>query len=418
MRACSLGSFNVIGRLTVIIQDADNASSYVNLELFQPPTEHEAVFSKALGSVVSKVESLLPQFGLRNPRISIPETYRYHFCIPDEWVASFWPGQLWLAHSITGGEHFKNSARMRRPYFNTVLQHPEWHDHDLGFLFSLSCVADYKLTGNEQSRNMALRAADFLAARWRQPMPFVMCWNPMRRDDEEFARRKTCSLNIDSMQAMALLLWAASETGQASFSEIAHMHLKTSADYLIRDDGSSYHCYEFDPRTGQPVKGFTHQGYADDSCWSRGQAWAIHGFAQSYLSTGVELYRDTAAHMADYIADKLLEDGVCAWDYQLPEKEHPYRDTSAAAITSAGLYALAQGFGQGEKSLHYTRLADRLLHGLVTHHDITAVGDAQGLLKEGAAFVRLGRADNMLPYGDYYYMEALMRSVGHSEFFW
>ena len=88
------------------------------------------------------------------------------------------------------------------------------------------------------------------------------------------------------------------------------------------------------------------------------------------------------------------------------------------AITAAGLYALARGFGAGDESLRYTQLADRLLFGLVTHHDITANDDAQGLLKEGAAFVGLGRADNMLPYGDYYYFESLMRAVGHSEFFW
>jgi len=172
-----------------IIQDADNAESYVKLELYQPPTAHAELFNTALGRVVSKVDSLIPQFGLRNPRISIPDTLQYQFCIPDEWVASFWTGQLW--------------------HVQTVLEHPEWHDHDLGFLFSLSCVADYKLTGCERSRSMALRAADFLAARWRQPLPFVMCWNPMRRDDADFARRKVGTLNIDSMQGMALLYWAA-----------------------------------------------------------------------------------------------------------------------------------------------------------------------------------------------------------------
>ena len=401
-----------------VIQDADNASSYVNLELFQPPTDHTELFTNALNNVVRKVDSLIPQFGLRNPRISIPGTYRYHFCIPDEWVASFWTGQLWLAHSLTGAQQFRNSARMRRPYFQTILEHPEWHDHDLGFLFSLSCVADYKLTGDEHSRTMALRAADFLAARWRQPLPFVMCWNPMRRDDKDFALRKTSTLNVDSMQAMALLFWAAAETGQSSFSDIANMHLDSCAEYLVRDDYSSYHCYEFDPRSGDPLTGYTHQGFSDESCWSRGQAWAIHGFAQCYLSTGIEKYRGIAAHMADYISDKLLDDGICPWDYQLPSDQHPYRDTSAAAITAAGLYALARGFGAGDESLRYTQLADRLLFGLVTHHDITANDDAQGLLKEGAAFVGLGRADNMLPYGDYYYFESLMRAVGHSEFFW
>ncbi|OED34649.1 hypothetical protein AB833_32060 [Chromatiales bacterium (ex Bugula neritina AB1)] len=386
--------------------------------MFQPPTAHEQRFSSALEKAIAKVESLIPQFGLRNPRISKPGTRQYHFCIPDEWVASFWPGQLWLAHSVTAREVFKNSARMRRPYFRKVLETPQWHDHDLGFLFTLSCVADYKLTGDETSRKMALRAADFLAARWRHPMPFVMCWNPMKRDGEEFAARKTGTLNIDSMQGMALLFWAAKETGQSSYADIANLHLDTCGKYLIRDDYSSYHCYEFDPRTGKPIGGYTHQGLSDESCWSRGQAWAIHGYAQSYLHTLNSSYRDTAAHMADYIEDKLPEDGVPLWDYNLPKEKHPYRDTSAAAITAAGLYTLAQGFGSVEAAEKYTKLADRILSGLVEHHDITADASSQGLLKEGAAFVELGRADNMLPYGDYYYLESLMRAVGHTEFFW
>ena len=401
-----------------IIQDTDDATDYVLLDLYQPPTAHREKFSEALTGVVRKVSELIPQFGLRNPRISKPDTLQYEFCTADEWVASFWCGQLWLAYTLTGEERFKNSAAMRRPYFRNVLEHPEWHDHDLGFLFSLTCVAEYKLTGDETARALALRAAECLAARWRQPLPFVMCWNPMKRDGAEFAARKVGTLNIDSMQAMALLLWAGQETGQQSFTDIAHMHLATCGTTLVRDDHSSYHCREFDVRTGQVLQGYTHQGYADDSCWSRGHAWAIHGFAQSYLSTRSESYRQSAANMADYIADKLPDDGVPYWDYNLPEGYKPFRDTSAAAVTAAGLYALAQGFGPGADSEKYTALADKLLSGLVTHYDVTANPASQGLITQGAAFVEAGRADNLLPYGDYYYMEALMRSVGHTEFFW
>jgi unsaturated chondroitin disaccharide hydrolase len=393
-------------------------TSYVALDLFQPPTAHRELFTGALNRIVDKVESLIPVFGLRNPRISVPGTYKYAFCTADEWVASFWSGQLWLAYSLTGGDRFKNSARMRREYLKTVLENPVWHDHDLGFLFILTCVADYKLTGNADSRAMALRAADFLAARWRQPLPFVMCWNPQARDKDEFAQRKVGTLNIDSMQGMPLLYWAARETGQSSFREIADLHLNTCMEYLVRDDYSSYHSYEFDPRTGEPVAGYTHQGYSDESCWSRGQAWAIHALAQCYLATGNDAYRTTAAAMADYVAKRLPADGVPLWDYDLPGDEKPYRDTSAAATTAAGIYTLAHCYAGQELAADLTQTADKILHGLVVNHDITQQEGAEGFLNEGAAFVRLGRADNMLPYGDYYYMEAVMRSVGHVDFPW
>lgn len=392
--------------------------SYAQLELYQPPTDHRELFETALTGVVKKVSSLIPVFGLRNPRISKPGTLKYTFCTADEWVASFWTGQLWLGYTLTGEARFKNSARMRREYFKRVLETPAWHDHDLGFLFILSFIADYKLTGDQECRSMALRAADFLAARWRQPLPFVMCWNPQPRDLDDFAHRKTGTLNIDSMQGMALLYWASRESGQPSYAEIADMHLDTCIKYLVRDDYSSYHSYEFDPRTGQPMKGYTHQGYSDESCWSRGQAWAIHSLPQCYLATQNEHFRTTAAKMADYVGERLPDDGVLIWDFDLPSDEHPYRDTSAAAITASGLYTLAHCFAGQPEAERYTTMADKILHGLVKDHDITQVDGSEGLLKEGAAFVGLDRADNMLPYGDYYYMEALMRSVGHVDFFW
>lgn len=397
---------------------ADTGASYTAMNLFQPPTAHKPEFEAALQTALAKVAALVPKFGLRNPRIGVAGTLAYEFCTADEWVASFWPGQMWLGYSLTGDERLKNSARMRREYFQKVLDNPAWHDHDLGFLFLLTCVADYKLTGDLHARSMALKAAEFLAARWRQPLPFVMCWNPMRRDPADFAAAKTGTLNIDSLQGMSLLYWAHRQTGQQSFADIANMHNDTAIKYLIREDYSSFHAYEFDPRTGAPVRGYTHQGLSDDSCWSRGQSWAIHGLAQSYLNTGNPAYREASAGLADYIASRLPEDGVPLWDYNLPADRTPYRDSSAGAVTAAGLYTLAQGFGDGPEMEKYSQLADRILLGLHRHCDVAAVPEAEGLLKEGAAFVDLDRADNLLPYGDYYYLEALMRAVGHTEFFW
>lgn len=395
-----------------------SAIPYQRLDLFQPPTAHGAVFQSALGRALDKVANLVPRHGLRNPRISRPGTKKYDYCTPDEWVASFWPGQMWLAFSLTGDQRFLNSCRARRPYFRKVIETPAWHDHDLGFLFSLTAVADYKLTGDLTARDTAIEAARLLAARWRQPLKFVMCWNPQHRDDPDLAARKPGTMNVDSFQGMALLFWAAQETGQASFAEIAHMHMQTGAEYLIRDDFSSFHAYDFDPRTGAPVGGFTHQGHSDDSCWSRGQSWCVHGFAQSYLATGVTAYRDIAAKLADYVAERVPADGVPLWDYDLPAGAPQWRDSSAGAVTAAGLYALAQGFGPGPEGERYTALADRMLLGLVQNCDLCGEPESDGLLGDGAAFIGLGLMDQLLPYGDYYYLEALMRAVGHTEFFW
>ncbi|MDE0112631.1 MAG: hypothetical protein OXI87_01395 [Albidovulum sp.] len=108
------------------------------------------------------------------------------------------------------------------------MENPARYDHDLGLLFLLSCVANFKLTGNEHSRRMPLKVADFFAVRWRRPMPFLMCWKPMRRDTPEFAAKKTRTESIDCMHGMSLLYWANRETGQSSFADIANMHNNTA----------------------------------------------------------------------------------------------------------------------------------------------------------------------------------------------
>lgn len=400
----------------MILQDTDRSTQCVQSGLHKPSTAHHLKFTNALNSVVDKVAALIPQFGSRNPGISKPDSLQYEFCSPGDWKASFWCGQLWLAHSITEEEQFKSSAIMRNTYFSNILENPESHYHDLGFLFSLSSVAHYKQTGDLTAYETSIQAAELLTTRWRQSLKFVRCWNPITRHEPEPATRQSCTLNIDSAQSMALLLWAAKETGRSFFSDIAQIHLDTCRTQLLRADFSTYHCREFDKQTGLPLNFDQHT--AVQCCWSLAQSRALHGFAQSYLTTRDLLYRDTAAKIADYIADNLPEDGIPYWGYNLPEGCKLVRDTSAAAAAAAGLYALALGFGPGLESDKYTALADRILTALVERHDITDIPDSQGLLDQGTDFLDAGRANCMLPYGDYFYMEALMRSVGHTEFFW
>ena len=105
--------------------------------------------------------------------------------------------------------------------------------------------------------------------------------------------------------------------------------------------------------------------------------------------------------MADYIAEKLPEDGVPNWDYNLGQDRTPYRNTSAGAISSAGLYTLARIFGVSRKAAKYARLADRMLRGLIESYELSGFGEAESPLNEGAPFVNLGRANYLPPNGDY-----------------
>ncbi|MEZ9925899.1 hypothetical protein BCV02_03615 [Vibrio breoganii] len=378
--------------------------------------------------ILASIERNLPRIGTRNPMIGNgAPNFDWHY--PDEyfWTDSFWTGQLWLAYSLTGEEKFKNSARMRRVQMEKILATPMWIDHDMGFLYSLTAVADYKLTGCSEAKAQALRAAEALRNRFNWNGRYLPAWNaqPNNPGHAEFVQGK---IIIDCMQNLGLLLWAHKETCIESFKEVALQQADTTLKYLVRDDFSTYHSFNFDPKTNEPIEGKTVQGFADESCWSRGHSWAVHGFAQLAETTGNLEYADISAKLADYVIEHITDDYIPLWDYSLPTSETQYKDTSAGAVTASGIYILADVYkkaGRLEEAAKYHAFAEKMLTALRIHHDLTEVEHAEGLLSGAASFVKMMKgpetsylADGMLPYGDYYYFEAVMRSLGHNQFFW
>ncbi|KOO06294.1 glycoside hydrolase family 88 protein [Vibrio hepatarius] len=367
-----------------------------------------------LPTVVESIKRNIPKIGERNPKIGT-ENNQWDYCGQFDWVSSFWTGELWLCYQMTADQQFKNSAKLRKRYFADMLLDPFWLDHDLGFQYSLSCVADYNLTGDEESKMMAIRAADHLIHRFRKIGGYIVAWNDTHPLGPEITQGKSI---IDSLQNTALLFWAAKVTGSSVYAHAAKTHSETLAKHIVRDDFSTYHSFNFDPVTQQPIKGETFQGYADDSCWARGQSWAVHGFAQTYLYTGEEKFLTLAKKLARYAVEQITDDGVPVWDYSLPADEIQYKDSSAGAITAAGLLLIAQCIEDAEEAKQYRDWGLYLLQGLMDTCDLTGDENALGLLAHGASFVKVGLCDNMLPYGDYYYLEALMRANGYQNFFW
>jgi unsaturated chondroitin disaccharide hydrolase len=377
-----------------------------------------AALAQALDAALRSVRARLEPLG-----VSPPHPYRPVAAYPcascggaHSWVDSFWSGQLWLAYAHTGAEEFRAAAQALLPYFARRIACP--HDHDLGFLYSLSAVASYRLTGDVAARELGLRAAELLARRFRPAGGFILAWNDWPDAPEEVQRRVRGRMIIDTLQNLALLFWAAQQSGREELRQVALAHADTARRYLVRPDGSSYHAYDFDPQTGRPLGGVTVQGYADESCWSRGQAWGIHGFAQTYRYTGEARFLTAARSLADYALARLPDDGVPFWDYSLPPGELPYRDSSAAAIMAAGLLLICEGLGEqaGADRERYRAAAERVLGALASGYRSAA--DDQPLLLQGAGFVRHGDYEMALPYGDYYYVEALMRALGRHDFFW
>jgi unsaturated chondroitin disaccharide hydrolase len=369
-------------------------------------------YSYILQQAFDRIRCTIPKMGTDRPAIGRSDL-TYERCHDSHWVDGFWSGQLWLAYDETQDSVFMKAAREQRLYFIGRLDRPESHDHDLGFLYSLSLVADYKLTGDDDACRGALRAADSLAARYNRRGRFIRAWNDGGDSTDNQGR-----MIIDCMENLGLLFWAAEQTGETRYKDVATAHAYTTVEHIVRADGSSFHSFIFDPASGEPLRGETVQGHADHSCWSRGQSWGIHGFALAYSYTGDTHFRDTAVRLADYALGRLPNDHVPYWDYLLPEDEALYRDTSAGASMAAGLFLLADLLDDATKAAHYRDSARAILNGMITSYTTFDHPHAEGLLTQGASHVEKGYANNMLPYGDYFLIEALLRAQDRTAFFW
>ncbi|MDY0288600.1 MAG: glycoside hydrolase family 88 protein [Sphaerochaeta sp.] len=364
----------------------------------------------------------IPMHKGRRPEIGRGGTdYSWHYTKEHYWTEAFWPGQLWLAFDDTKDALFLQAAQEHTPAFQELLETPRWLHHDVGFLFLMSSVTDYQATGSKEAKHRALRAADSLRGRFQWHGGYIQAWNP-KPNNPEWNKVAVGKMIIDSMENIQLLYWAARETGEAAYAEIAHEHALTMQKHIIREDGSTYHCFDFDPVTGEPVGGSTHQGYSNESCWSRGQAWAVHGFAQTYINTKEASFLESACSLSDYVIDAISDDMVPIWDFQCPQEGPQVKDSSAGAILSAGMLSLGsilQGL-QDPRATTYTQAGLAMLRGLRKECDITGVEGSLGLLNQGASHAKKGGhwSSAMLSYGDYYYYEAVLRALGKEDFIW
>ncbi|MDR2723507.1 MAG: glycoside hydrolase family 88 protein, partial [Cellulomonadaceae bacterium] len=243
------------------------------------------------------------------------------------WTTSFWTGMQWLAFEATGDVELKAAAKagtadhVRRAYARQ-----DTDTHDLGFLCTLSAVADWRLTGDDLAKAGAIEAADLLMNRFLEPAGIIQAWGDLT-DPEQQGRGI-----IDSLMNLPLLVWAGEQTGDARYLAAVRRHALNIAAHIIRDDDTTFHTYHWDPVTGAPLRGTTHQGANDDSCWSRGQTWGIYGFAMAYQATGEPSLLVAAHRVTDYYLAHLPSNLVPFWDLIFDENSGEERDTSSAGI--------------------------------------------------------------------------------------
>lgn len=334
------------------------------------------------------------------------------------WTTGFWTGEIWLSYEHTGDERLKNAGEIQIDSFlERIDKKIEVDHHDMGFLYSPSCVAGYKLIGSEKGKEAAIKAADQLITRYHPVGEFIQAWGPMNAPENY-------RLIIDCLLNLPLLYWATEETGDMKYKEIAEKHIHTAIANVIREDYSTWHTFFFDMETGAPSHGATCQGYRDGSAWARGQAWGVYGAALAYKYTKREEYIDIFKNVCEYFLTHLPKDMVPYWDLEFTDGDDQPRDSSSASIAACGMLEMAKYMNE-EDAAHYTKIARQMMKSV---YDNYAVKDA----KESNGLVLHSTYSNHSPYntcnhygvdecnswGDYFYMEALTRLAKDWELYW
>lgn len=372
----------------------------------------EKWLNEAVREVLDRLDAMMPRFSETFPAAAAVDGI-YPAVEKVDWTEGFWVGMLWLAYELTGDPKYRKTAEGLLPQFRTRLeQKVKTSTHDLGFLYSLSCVAAWKLTGNAEARSSALWAADLLYERYNRTAGIVQAWGALDDPAKQGRMIIDCNLNLP------LLFWATEETGVQWYAEAAKEHLRHAMKYLVRPDASTYHTYFMDVHIGKPLRGTTHQGYSDTSCWARGQAWAIDGFALNTRYMEDPDLLDIAQKTSIYFLNRLPEDCVCYWDLIFkPEGGQP-RDTSAVSCAVCGLLEQLKSMTPEDALWQPWHNAVAQMMRSLRENYLTKPGQ-DGLLLHGVYNYPRGMGiDTQNLWGDYFYLEALVRLKKQWDPYW
>lgn len=339
-----------------------------------------------------------------------------------EWTSGFWPGEISLAYEYTGDEVFSAvNAIYVESFLERIRKKISVDHHDMGFLYTPSCVSQWMLKRNAHAREAAILAADQLLSRFQDKGQFLQAWGA-------YGAEENYRFIIDCLLNLPLLYWASEETGDDRYRKTADAHTATCLRYSFRDDFSTFHTFFMDPKTGGPVRGETCQGYRADSSWARGQAWGIYGLALSYRHTGNLKCLELFEPVSEYFLSRLPEDLIPYWDLIFTSGAEP-RDSSSGAIAACGFLEAAESFrrlGNYEKADRYTFRARQLLKAIydkcLTEPDDQS---CNGIVKHGTYSNKSpyntctpAGVDECVSWGDYFWMEALMRLSCEWKCYW
>ncbi len=323
---------------------------------------------------------------------------------PKDWCSGFFAGSLWQMYQYSHEQFWRENA-----VSNTwPIESAKWHrgTHDLGFMIGDSFGKAYQLTGEQSYRDVMLQAARTLITRYSPKVGCIRSW-------DHNADKWKYPVIIDNMMNLEMLFEATKLTGDSTFYKIAVSHANTTMKHHFRDDYSSFHVVDYDPQTGAVRMRVTHQGYSDDSYWSRGQGWALYGYTMCYRYTHDKRYLEQAQGVAKFLFSlkNMPADGIFYWDMKDPAIPNTSRDASAAALVASAFYELCGYVPVGEGK-QYKAFADKIVNSLIDHYQ-APVGSNQGFLLLHSTGHKPANSEIDVPinYADYFYLEALRRKA-------
>ena len=320
------------------------------------------------------------------------------------WCSGFFPGLLWYLYENNPSAELlayarQYTARVEAEQYNT-------RTHDLGFMLGCSFGNGYRLTGDTAYLRVLLTGAESLSSRYSSLTGLIRSWDNTNGGKWQYP------VIIDNMMNLELLYFASRQSGNPRYRAIALSHADRTLEEHFRPDFSSYHVVSYDTITGKPHAKQTHQGFADESSWARGQAWGLYGYTLSYRETQDARYLDQAQRIADYLLSHphFPDDCIPYWDFNAPDVPRALRDASAGAIICSALIELS-GYVDEPRSGRYLAVAGKQLRSLASAQYTAGPG-------ENGCFILMhsvghlpgnSEVDVPLSYADYYYVEALTR---------
>lgn len=351
---------------------------------------------------------MLQQIG-REGKVRIPKTIdklgRMVYIPIDDWCSGFFPGSLCYLYQLTNDKSWLLQSRRFTEALDSI-QYLTWH-HDVGFMIGSSYLNIYRLSPNKAYKKAIIQTAKSLCTRFRKKAGVIQSWNVDRGWQSK--RGWTCPVIIDNMMNLELLFEATRLSGDSTYWKVAVSHANKTLENQFRKDGSCYHVVDYDPNNGAVLHRQTAQGYADNSAWARGQAWAVYGYTVCYRYTHDRKYLDQAVKTLNFVMQNpnLPEDLIPYWDFDAPNIPNEPRDASSAACIASALYEMNNYLPDNG----YTSLADRIICSLSSPEYRAPLGKNGCflLMHSVGSIPHNNEIDVPLNYADYYFLEALTR---------